>query len=181
MPSIEECNRLFIEHLEWSKLVARRVASQLPPSFPVEDLEQEAALELWRQISRYDPAKNDNVRGYAYLAVRGACLMTARRKWYTESTHDPLAPSVIAEGSNPADIYDKRTQEQRVRRKELGQLREIVRRLAAFPVKSQFAAYVVRRVHLEGTAVPEMALITGITEARIHRALSTGFRLLKRG
>jgi RNA polymerase sigma factor (sigma-70 family) len=181
MLSIEERQRLFEEHLEWSKLVARRVASQLPPSFAPEDLEQEAALELWRQLDRYDPKLNDNVRGFAYLAVRGACLMSVRRKHYTEATNEPLGTSVPATYSDPADQYEKRLADQRNRRRELAQLREVARRLAGFPTQMQFSAYVVRRVHLESTAIPQLAELTGVPAEKLQRALAAGLRLLKKG
>ena len=94
MLTADECQRLFAEHLDWSKVVAKRVHGQLPPSFlDLADLEQEAAIALWEQVQRYDPSKNNNVRGFAYLAVRGAVLMSVRRKHYREATNEELEPT----------------------------------------------------------------------------------------
>ena len=45
---------LFESNLAWAEGVARSVRRGLPPSFDVEDLEQAARIELWRQVQRYD-------------------------------------------------------------------------------------------------------------------------------
>jgi RNA polymerase sigma factor (sigma-70 family) len=181
MLSADECQALFAEHLEWSKLVARRVHQSLPPSFSLEDLEQEAAIALWESVQKYDRAKNDNVRGFAYLAVRGAVLMSIRRKWYREATNEELEPTHQAPtGDNPAEAYERRVTDRKDRRRDLDRIRIIEKRLARFPDSLQFAAYIVRRVHLEGAPVDEMATITGMPAARIQRLLASGLRHLKR-
>lgn len=177
----DQARALFEEHLEWAYKVARRVHSQLPPSFDVEDLEQEAAIQLWKEIFRWDPEQNNNLRGFCYLAVRGACLMSVRRKHYQENTNEELEPTVESQDANPAEQYEKRIESQRYRDRELRQLAKIRARLRAFPARMYFAAYVVRRVHLEATELPELARITGVPADRLQRTLAAGLRMLKKG
>ena len=78
------------EILAWVGAIARRVHRKLPPSFDVEDLEQTALIAHWRCVERYDPSRNDNYRAFAYSTIRGAVLMSCRRRAYREATHEEL-------------------------------------------------------------------------------------------
>jgi RNA polymerase sigma factor (sigma-70 family) len=64
----------------WADQVATNVHRRLPKFFDLDDLKQEARLAAWRKTLTYDPAMNDSFQGYAFLAVRGACLMICRRR-----------------------------------------------------------------------------------------------------
>ncbi|MGA3190492.1 MAG: sigma-70 family RNA polymerase sigma factor [Bryobacteraceae bacterium] len=84
---------LFNKHVEWAGRIARKVSNHLPPCFDVDDLQQEAQIELWRKASQYDPSgKHEGVpfQGFAYLAVRGAALMSVRRRHWRAATGDEL-------------------------------------------------------------------------------------------
>jgi DNA-directed RNA polymerase specialized sigma subunit len=48
----------------------------------VDDLEQEAVIAHWRCVEAFDASKGVPYRGYAYFTVRGAVLMSCRRKHY---------------------------------------------------------------------------------------------------
>lgn len=50
------------------------------------DLEQEAVIEAWKRWLKWDPTRNDNFQGYAYLAVSNAVRMSIRRKNWTWNT-----------------------------------------------------------------------------------------------
>ena len=86
---------LFESNLEWASMVARNVHRKVPPSFDVEDLEQEARIAMWRCCEKYDPFNSKGVpfQAYSYLAVRGACLMYCRRRAWREATHESINPS----------------------------------------------------------------------------------------
>lgn len=74
------------EHIEWAKRIARGIHRNVPPTFAVEDFEQEAVIEAWKRWGKWDPARNDNFQGYAYLAVANAVKMSCRRKNWTWNT-----------------------------------------------------------------------------------------------
>ncbi len=88
------------EILAWVGAIARRVHRKLPPSFDVEDLEQTALIAHWHCVERYDPSRNDNYRGFAYSTIRGAVLMSCRRRHYREATHEPLAVTDFASATD---------------------------------------------------------------------------------
>ena len=71
---------LFESNFAWAEGVARSVRRGLPPSFDVEDLEQAARIELWRQVQKFDAARGVPFQAFAYPAVRGAVLMQTRRR-----------------------------------------------------------------------------------------------------
>jgi DNA-directed RNA polymerase specialized sigma24 family protein len=64
----------------WADQIATNLHRRLPKHFDLDDLKQEARIAAWRKTLTYDPALNDNFQAYAFLAVRGACLMICRRK-----------------------------------------------------------------------------------------------------
>lgn len=77
---------------EWVRRLERSEWRSLPPSFALENLEQEAPIAPWRSSEKYDPSRNDNFRAFAYLAVKAAVLMACRRRHYKNATCDELRP-----------------------------------------------------------------------------------------
>ena len=178
---LAESLELFDRHLAWSRAIARKVHTSLPPSFTVDDLAQEAAIELWKRCQSYDPAKNNEFRGYAYLAVRGAVLMSVRRRAFAEATADELDPATPAAASqSPAAQYQQAVEE-RDALEELRRHRRWVRdQLPRFPYKAAFDCYCVRRVIVEAMEPSKLSESWGIPEQRINAALVRGARRLAR-
>lgn len=162
-------------------MIAEKIARSLPPSFDVADLKQEALLGLWKALARYDPVKNDNVRGYAYLAVRGAVLMKCRRKYYTAEMGEELPEDELS--LNPAPDVQLDAQRARIReeRRLRRQRRDVELRMAKLPQSANLEEFVLRRVFLEGNDVEFVAEALGCSTARVRRALAAGIRMLKRG
>jgi hypothetical protein len=79
---------VFEANLQWAVSVVRRARQHLPPSFDVADLEQAARIEHWKRSQLYAPSTHVPYQAYALRAVRGAVLMTCRRKEYRERTHE---------------------------------------------------------------------------------------------
>src|SRR5579862_4320825 len=75
---------LFEEHFDWAANVGRSVARCMPPSFDPDDLSQIAVIEHWRRVELYDRTTGVPYRAYAYQAIRGAVLMSCRRRHYRE-------------------------------------------------------------------------------------------------
>jgi RNA polymerase sigma factor (sigma-70 family) len=85
------CEALFELHRPWAESIGASVHHGMPPSFDMDDLKQVALIEHWRRVQVYNPALNDNYRAYAYFPIRGAVLMSCRRRNYREATHEQLA------------------------------------------------------------------------------------------
>lgn len=138
---------LFEKHLPWAEAIAREVKRGLPPSFDVQDLEQAARIEHWRRVQSYDPARNNEYRGYAYLAIRGAVLMSCRRKEYRERTHDELHARHV----DPRPLPDQILLEREERRNCSGprERRKLAKVRAAMATLPAADAYLLRRVFLE--------------------------------
>jgi RNA polymerase sigma factor (sigma-70 family) len=72
----------------------------------VDDLEQVAGAELWKQTGLYNASRGVPFQGFALAAVRGACLMSVRRRQYADSTMEdvnelPPDKQPIERGRNP--------------------------------------------------------------------------------
>jgi RNA polymerase sigma factor (sigma-70 family) len=91
-----QAQALFEEHLEWAASVGQSVGRHLPPSFDVQDLIQIALIQHWRCVENFDATPGHGYtcgvpyRLYAYPAIRGAVLMSCRRRHYREATHQSL-------------------------------------------------------------------------------------------
>jgi len=98
---------LFDAHLKWAEAIARSVKRTLPPSFEVADLEQEARHEMWKATRDYNQAdpRGASFPTFAYQRVRGACLMSVRRRAYREATHGPLYDSAAIDHSSGQDAH----------------------------------------------------------------------------
>jgi RNA polymerase sigma factor (sigma-70 family) len=60
------------------------------PQFDLEDLIQEAEIETWRAAADFDSSFGLHFTQYAYQRVRGAVLMTTRRRFRIEAGHEQL-------------------------------------------------------------------------------------------
>lgn len=206
--------------MEWAAVLARNVHRGLPPSFQIEDLIGEAHVELWKRAQSYDPAKSDRdipvnpdgacqlrrcaFEGYAYQAVRGACLMACRRRHYIENTHESLSstserprPSALIQKGNSQDGVrspgalavprDERYNPEQVMlaraeavnaRRRFRRKREavegLIRQLPAFD------GYLVTRVYMEGAAVEDVARTWAQPKEVFARRLTNAVRRLKK-
>jgi len=77
---------VFENNLGWADKIARAIHRKLPPSFDLQDLEQEARIKLWACAQRYNGKTGVPFQAFAYMAVRGAVLMSIRRRAWTEAT-----------------------------------------------------------------------------------------------
>ena len=169
-------------HQEWARRVARSEWRGLPPSFALEDLEQEAMIELWKQTKKYDPSRDVPFQAFAYRAVRGAVLMACRRRRYKDATHDELKPKHYPVDERPdpeqamielepASIEENiRNQRHPYRKKEVAGL------LAALPAAD---AFLVKRAFIDGMPVETLAKLWGAPADRIRRKLNIAVRMLK--
>lgn len=105
------------ELLAWADRVAAQVARKLPPCFDLEDLCQVARLTTWQRLQHWDQARNDSFTNYAYIWVRGACLMSVRRREWRErqqlTAGVPLDESTapVAQDDTQARIFYQRMRE----------------------------------------------------------------------
>lgn len=160
--------------------IARRLARQLPPSFDMEDLGQEGLIALWRYAQSYNPAKNDNFRGYAYLGIRGAMLMKCRRKEWTAANGEELEPQMVCAGPNPEAGLQHARETRIADYSRAGQRGEIVKRLRLFPPEAYLERYLVERHHLDGIETDVLSKLTGMTETDVKKRLRSGVRRLKK-
>ena len=70
--------------------IARSVIRKLPPSFEVEDLVQEGMIGLLEAHERFNPEFGVPFAVYASHRVRGAMLVSVRRRQYRNATHEAL-------------------------------------------------------------------------------------------
>lgn len=170
--------KLFSEHYAWADSIARSVRSRLPPSFPLDDLKQEARIAHWKCCEAYDASRGIPYRAYAYTTIYGAVLMTCRRKNYREATHEELnghqhidarpAPDEALVEDRERKLGDRRLNRQ------LAQVSKLIEMLAPAD------AFLVRRVYLEGAEVPQMAELWGVSEERMNRKVKAAVLRLKR-
>jgi len=163
--------QLFEENLGWAAMLARNVHRKIPPSFDLCDLEQVARIELWRRAQIYDPVKNDNFRGYAYLPVRGACLMSVRRRAFLHATGEQLDENLVDGQALPDQMIQQR-EEDGYRRQMLA----LFQLIKSLPIDQ---AYLVRRVYLNGITPEVVAATWGVPKARVSSRLSAAVRALK--
>ena len=75
---------LVLEHMDYARKIARNAASKFP--IEEEDAIQAALIGLLEAARRYDPAKNDHFRKYAYLRINGAIVDEVRRNSFVSRT-----------------------------------------------------------------------------------------------
>jgi RNA polymerase sigma factor (sigma-70 family) len=185
-------NALFHDNLAWAAVIARNVHRKLPPSFDLCDLEQVARIEMWRRVQMYDPATNDSFQGFAYLPVRGACLMSVRRRAFKEATHESLTiprKGALPDNSNGGmqdaerPVPDTRPNpEQIIQQRERNsqhriRLLTLLHLIKTLPVEQ---AYVIRRVYLNDVDVETVARAWGVPRAQVTRQLSYAITALRK-
>lgn len=163
--------QLFMQNIDWAKRIARKFHSKLRnPAFDVEDLEQEALIEMERRTRMYSPERNDSFPGYAYLAVLGACKMSVRRRRFKDATGEaldtPEVASVVRSVSEQRGIDSHEAQRAAWReRRRVDLLRGKLHRL---PENEQRMA---RLVLIEGRSFPDASRELGIGEPVLKREL----------
>lgn len=76
--SLEERERLILEHLPQVRLIARRIHERLPESVSLDDLVSTGIVGLISAIDRFDPSQNVKLKTYAEYKIRGAILDSLR-------------------------------------------------------------------------------------------------------
>jgi RNA polymerase sigma factor FliA len=78
---LDEAQReqLLLQHLPQVSFIARRIHNRLPPQVLLEDLVHAGVLGLMDAISKYNPAKNVQLKYYAEFRIRGAILDSLRQ------------------------------------------------------------------------------------------------------
>ncbi len=76
--SIEERERLILEHLPQVRLIARRIQERLPENIAIEDLISAGVIGLIAAIDNFDPTHNVKLKTYAEYKIRGAILDSLR-------------------------------------------------------------------------------------------------------
>lgn len=194
-------DQLLQRNLEWATLIAKKIHRTLPPSFDEADLVQVAWVELWKRSELFKGKLDNNAhfQGYAYLYVRGACLMSVRRGTFVEATHEELVTwdaddhgrshpdgppggyrgDPIAEPLDPAPIPGEHTERMREilgNEQRIGFQRHIVRRrMAGMPFVDRL---LIEQV-LEGKSMDEMARSRGISTLKLSRRISAVVKRLK--
>ena len=164
--------QLFEQNLEWAAKVARSVARKLPPSFDISDLEQEARLETWKRAQSYDPAntKGTPFQAYAYLAVRGAVLMACRRRAWKAGTAEAISKSEVSDAPRPDELIQSQQEDEADREKRAQQRAWLLREIRKLP---PVAAYLMRRVYIDGADVGELASILGVERTALSRRVQS--------
>jgi RNA polymerase sigma factor for flagellar operon FliA len=76
--SLEERNRILVEHLPQVRYIAGRIHNRLPHHVPLEDLVHSGVLGLMEALEKFDPTKNVQLKSYAKVRIRGAILDSLR-------------------------------------------------------------------------------------------------------
>lgn len=149
-------------HTEWAKSIARKLARQLPPSFDLADLEQQALIGLWKATERYDAQRGVPFRSWAAIYVRGEVRMFARRRNYTEATMLPIEEDSAVEDQEEA--YERRVLIEQLR-PHLNRLPALERRLLELQLAGWEAPAIARRLALPAGECEE-ALARGVRALR---------------
>jgi RNA polymerase sigma factor for flagellar operon FliA len=76
--SVDERERLILEHLPQVRLIARRIQERLPESVSLDDLVSTGVLGLISAIDNFDASHNVKLKTYAEYKIRGAILDSLR-------------------------------------------------------------------------------------------------------
>jgi RNA polymerase sigma factor for flagellar operon FliA len=76
--SVDERERLILEHLPQVRLIARRIHERLPESVCLEDLVSTGVVGLIAAIDHFDSSHNVKLKTYAEYKIRGAILDSLR-------------------------------------------------------------------------------------------------------
>lgn len=176
----DQVDAIVNEHLAWARALAAEVHRKLPPSFDIEDLESVALLELWERAKLYDPINDRGTpfKGYAYRYIRGAVLMSCRRRHFKDATHDPIPEKAICPAPAPDELVLKKQE-----RKNVDGPRQYRQRLwllgAIDRLKSQ-DAYMVYAVYVHEREVADVAKLFGMEPRQVSRRLAGIVKRLRR-
>jgi DNA-directed RNA polymerase specialized sigma24 family protein len=165
------CEALFELHRPWAESIGRSVRRGLPPSFDVDDLEQEARIQHWRCVEAFDPGRGVPYRAFAYFPIRGAVLMSCRRRNYRDSTHEPLllfGGAYLDGRPNPEEAVLRREKRRNVTGPH--EYRQRVRLRVALALLPAEESDLVRKV-LTGADVGELERSAPGTRTRLTRAV----------
>lgn len=101
------------EHIEFGKRQARVLARRWP-TVPLEELEQESSIIMWRLMRDYDPARNDNWRAFAWPTVHSHLLRRCEQwhRWtarhYVGDIREPAQPTAAADDTDTPEQQAKR-------------------------------------------------------------------------
>lgn len=207
LPRKLSAEQLFQKNKPWAETIARNVVRKLPPSFEAGDVAQEALLELWKRALKYeanngrpgaDP-RGTPFQAYAYMYVRGACLMSVRRRSWTEATHLglddlkagmiagaesdrrpslALVPEPVSPTPNPEDKLAKKRE-----RKNVTGPREYRRRqwmLKQIAKLSPVDRHLITRTYIDERDLSELAKLAGVERSVLSRRLAGIVKRLKK-
>ena len=75
-------DELIAQYLPHVKRIVHRIASHLPPSVEVDDLENVGVIGLIQAVDRYDPTRENKFLTYAEFRIKGAVLSELRSRDY---------------------------------------------------------------------------------------------------
>lgn len=183
---------LFHAHMDWAAAIARHIHRALPPSFDARDLIQEAQAELWKRCQMYDSTRSVTgipvfpgpcalprcaFEGYAYLGVRGAVLMSIRRRHYTDATVEAIQPEMASDRPGAEQSLLARAEAQNARRRTVRKLHAVEGMLRDL---SAVDGYLVQRVYLDGVELEEIAATWAQPKQTLARRLAGAVRRLKK-
>lgn len=190
-------DQLFQKNKPWAETIARNVVRKLPPSFESADVTQEALLELWKRAQLYEannglPGKDPSgtpFQAYAYLAVRGACLMAVRRRNWTEATHLSLdetenaaGETIVPEPASPTPDPETKLAKKRERKNVSGP-REYRRRrwlLKEIDKLSPVDAHLITQTYIKEVDLDALAKLAGVERSVLSRRLAGIVKRLKK-
>jgi len=158
-------DRLVLEHLEWARGIAAKLARRLPTWFTPEELVGPAEIGLIEAASRYDATKNDNFRAYAQRRVFGSCIGAIRRREYRERSHFELEDV----HTSTAPMPDVEAQAAITRQQMWDRVRELP------PANAR----VIRAHYLAGMTLVEIAGRMGVSESWVCRLHREGLAMLQ--
>lgn len=169
--------QLFEQNLSWADKVARAVHRSLPPSFELADLEQEARIKLWDCAQRFDTEEGVPFQAFAYMAVRGAVLMSIRRRAYISATSEELFDTHVDPRGDVESRMKAHYIQQAEDRKRQRRRKELIEDL--LPTLGRADAYLVQRHYLEDVPIEELAATWGEEIEGLKRRIARAVRHLR--
>lgn len=175
-----ENRTLFEDNVQWAAAIAQNVWRSLPPSFDVADLTQVAYIEMWKraQIYRSDNERGTPFRSYAYQYVRGAVLMSVRRRAWKDATGEPISPVEI----DTKPLPDEQAAAKQRRKNVTGpqHYRQITWLRGAIDKLKPIDAYLVWSVHIVEQDMAQVAERIGMEPRAVSRRLAGIVKRLRR-
>ncbi len=168
------------ENKAWAAAIGREVHRKLPPSFDSGDLEQTAIIEMWKRAQLYDAANDRGTpfRAFAYQYVRGAVLMSVRRRAFTDATGDPIDPKAVAEAPDPHEQVAAKQHKKNVEGPRTYRQRTWL--LGAINRLKSLDAYMVYAVYIHEREVAQVAELFGMEPRQVSRRLAGIVKRLQR-